>query len=165
MIYKTLDEVQAVVNMCKPIEVIDLFIESYLQGLNYETWAKDKDLEATEDIIIGQDENGNDIIETRLINIYEPIDLTQEVEQWKIDNKVYKKAGRIFTLNNIDYLIPLTKEAQDTVVAVCLSFYLNGFTNTTIQFNNGTDLPLDSSNWLQFAIWFATNRNQFFIGV
>ena len=82
--YKSLEEVESVIALSKPIEVIDLFVASYLQGLEYEAWKIDKDLESTEEIIVGKDEEDNDIIETRLVNVYEEVEV--DVVAWRKEN-------------------------------------------------------------------------------
>lgn len=84
--YKSEKELREVISLGKPKEVIDIFLESYLQGLEFEKWKVDKDLEATEGIVIGQDEDGNDIFETRLVNVYEPVDVSEQMIDWKLDN-------------------------------------------------------------------------------
>ena len=86
MMYKTEQELREVTSLGKPEEVINIFLESYLQGLEFENWKEDKDLEETEEIVVGQD--GNDIIETRLINVYELVDVSEQMIQWKIDNYI-----------------------------------------------------------------------------
>lgn len=86
IIYKTEDELRAVIALRKGDEVIDMFLESYLQGLEYEKWKEGKDLEETEEIVVGQDEDSNDIVETRLINVYEPMDVSEQMTDWKLDN-------------------------------------------------------------------------------
>ena len=86
MMYKTENELREVISLGKPEEVIDIFLESYLQGLEFDKWKEDKDLEATEEVAIGIDEDGNDIIEVRLINVYEPIDVSEQMAEWKVDN-------------------------------------------------------------------------------
>lgn len=82
--YKSLNDVELVIALSKPIEVIDLFVASYLQGLAYEAWKVDKDLEATEEVIVGKDEEDNDIVETRPVNVYEEVEV--DVEAWKRTN-------------------------------------------------------------------------------
>lgn len=84
--YKSENELREVISLGKSEEVIDVFLESYLQGLEYEKWKEDKDLEATEEVVIGQDEEGNDIIETILVNVYEPVDVSEQMVKWKLDN-------------------------------------------------------------------------------
>ncbi len=84
--YKTENELREVISLGKPEEVIDVFLASYLQGLEFDKWKEDKDLEATEEVVVGQDEDGNDIIEPRLINVYEPIDVSEQMVQGKLDN-------------------------------------------------------------------------------
>lgn len=86
MMYKTEQELREVISLRKGDEIIDFFLESYLQGLEYEKWKEDKDLEATEEIAVGQDEEGNDIFETRLVNVYEPVDVEKQMIDWKLDN-------------------------------------------------------------------------------
>lgn len=88
MMYKSEKELREVITLGKPEEVIDIFLESYLQGLEFDNWKEDKDLEAVEEIVVGQDDEGNDIFETRLVNTYEPIDVSEQMTQWKIDNYI-----------------------------------------------------------------------------
>ena len=86
MIYKTEQELREVISLGKSKEVIDIFLESYLQGLEFDKWKIDKDLETTEEIIVGQDLDGNGIVETRLVNVYEPVDVTLQMQEWKLLN-------------------------------------------------------------------------------
>lgn len=86
MMYKSEKELREVISLRKGDEIIDFFLESYLQGLEFEKWKVDKDLEATEEIAIGQGEDGNDIVETKLVNVYESIDVSELAKQWKLDN-------------------------------------------------------------------------------
>ncbi len=84
--YKTEQELREVISLRKGDEVIDFFLESYLQGLEFEKWKVDKDLEATEEVATGIDSDGNDIFETRLVNVYEPVDVSEQMNQWKLQN-------------------------------------------------------------------------------
>lgn len=86
MMYKTENELRDVISLGKPEEVINIFLESYLQGLEFKKWKEDKDLEEIEEIVVGQNEDGNDIVETRLVNVYEPVDVSEQMNQWKLDN-------------------------------------------------------------------------------
>lgn len=86
MMYKTENELREVVSLSKPDEVIDIFLESYLQGLEFEKWKEDKDLEATEEVAVGIDDEGNNIYETRLINVYGLVDISEQMKQWKLFN-------------------------------------------------------------------------------
>lgn len=120
MMYKTLDEIKNVIELKKPIEVIDLFIASYLQGLVYEAWKDGKDLTATEEIVVGQDEEDNDIIETRLVHVYEEIDV--DVDAWKIEN--YAILRQSFYPPMAEYLDAVVKgdeEAQQAYIDGCLA--------------------------------------------
>lgn len=86
MIYKTEEELREVISLRKDDEVIDFFLESYLQGLEFEKWKVDKDLEATEEVAVGIDDEGNNIYETRLINVYGLVDISEQMKQWKLFN-------------------------------------------------------------------------------
>ena len=121
MMYKTENELREVISLGKPKEVVDIFLESYLQGVEFEKWKEDKDLEATEEIVAGQDEEGNDIIETRLVNIYESVDVSEQVKQWKLDN--YQLLRQPLYPNMAEYMDAVVKgdiEAQDRYIAKCL---------------------------------------------
>ena len=71
-------------------------------------------------------------------------------------------AGDVYSLNNIDYKISFTKDDGDGLVQVKSAFEL-GLTNTTIHFENGTNMQISSSEFTAFASWFVTKRNEFFI--
>ena len=119
--YKTEKELREVISLGKPEEVVDIFLESYLQGVEYSKWSVDKDLEATEDIVAGQDEEGNDIIETRLVDIYESVDVSEQVKQWKLGN--YQLLRQPLYPNMAEYMDAVVKgdiEAQDRYIAKCL---------------------------------------------
>lgn len=117
--YKTLEEVKTVIGLKKPIEVIDLFITSYLQGVAFEAWSVDKDLEETHEVVIGKDEDDNDIIEEQLVHVYEPIEV--DVSAWKIAN--YAILRQAFYPNMAEYLDAVVKgdeEAQQDYIQACL---------------------------------------------
>lgn len=121
MIFKTEKELREVISLRKGDEVIDFFLESYLQGLEYEKWKEDKDLEATEVIVVGQDEDENDIVETRLVNVYEPVDVSEQMKQWKLNN--YQILRQPLYPNMAEYVDAIVKgdiEAQEKYIAKCL---------------------------------------------
>ena len=105
--YKTEQELREVISLGKPEEVIDIFLESYLQGLEFDKWKADKDLEATEEFATGQDEDGNAIIESRLLNIYEPIDVSEQIAEWKAHN--YRLLREPLYPNQSEYLDAVVK--------------------------------------------------------
>lgn len=107
MMYKTENGLREVISLGKPEEVVDIFLESYLQGLEYEKWKEDKDLEATEEIVVGQDEDDNDIFETRLVNVYEPVDVSEQIKQWKLLN--YQILREPLYPNQSEYLDAVVK--------------------------------------------------------
>ena len=113
MIYKTEKELRDVISLGKPEKVIDVFLESYLQGLEYDKWKEDKDLEATEEIVVGQGEDGNDIVETRLVNVYESVDVSEQMKQWKIVN--YQLLREPLYPNQSEYLDAVVK-GDDTAI-------------------------------------------------
>lgn len=110
MIFKTGNELREVISLRKGDEVIDFFLESYLQGLEYEKWKEDKDLEATEEVVVGQDEDGNDIFETRLVNVYEPVDVSEQMIDWKLDN--YQILRQPLYPKQSEYLDAIVKEDE-----------------------------------------------------
>lgn len=121
MMYKTENELREVISLGKPKEVVDIFLESYLQGVEYSKWSVDKDLEATEEIVAGQDEDGNNVFETRLVNVYELVDVSEQVKQWKLDN--YQLLRQPLYPNMAEYMDAVVKgdiEAQDRYIAKCL---------------------------------------------
>ena len=105
--YKSEQELREVISLGKPEEVIDVFLESYLQGLEFDSWKVDKDIEATEEIVIGQGEDGNDIIETRLVNVYESVDVSEQMKQWKLLN--YQILREPLYPNQYEYLDAVVK--------------------------------------------------------
>ena len=70
--------------------------------------------------------------------------------------------GSIYTLNGIDYKVSFTKDDGDGMIQVKNGFDL-GLENTVIHFDCGTKMPITSSEFLEFAKWFVTERNKFFI--
>ena len=121
MMYKTENELREVISLGKPKEVVDIFLESYLQGVEYSKWSEDKDLEAAEEIVAGQDEEGNDIVETRLVNVHELVDVSEQVKQWKLDN--YQLLRQPLYPNMAEYMDAVVKgdiEAQELYIAKCL---------------------------------------------
>ena len=121
MIFKTEQEIREVISLGKPEEVVDIFLESYLQGVEFEKWKEDKDLEATEEIVAGQDEDGNNVFETRLVNVYELVDVSEQVKQWKLDN--YQLLRQPLYPNMAEYIDAVVKddiEAQELYIAKCL---------------------------------------------
>lgn len=82
-----------------------------------------------------------------------------EVERLKDEAK---KAGKPYTLNSIKYIVPLDKDAQDTVTAITVANISGLFVSTTMEFSNGVKMPIASADWMAFAQWFVTERNAFF---
>lgn len=118
--YKSLEDVKLVIELKKPLEVIEAFIASYLQGLAYEAWKDGKDLTATEEVVVGQDEAGNDIIETKLVYVYEEVGV--DVEAWKKEN--YAILRKAFYPQMADYMDAVVKgdtEAQQSYIEACLA--------------------------------------------
>ena len=74
-----------------------------------------------------------------------------------------KAEGEVYTLNGVDYQVPFMKDDADGVLQVKSAFDL-GVTNTIIHFTNGTKMPITSSEFMEFAVWFANKRNSFFVG-
>lgn len=73
-----------------------------------------------------------------------------------------KATGEIYTLNNVDYQVPFMKDDADGLMQVNAAFQL-GITETVIRFTNGTKMPITAAEFNDFAVWFVTKRNSFFI--
>jgi hypothetical protein len=71
--------------------------------------------------------------------------------------------GKPKTINGIEYQISFTERDGNGMVQVKNSFDL-GSTKTTIHFENGTNLPITSDEFLEFGTWFISERNKFFNG-
>lgn len=84
-------------------------------------------------------------------------ELAKQLEQ----RKAKMIEGEVYTLNNVDYPISFTKDDGDGLVQVKSAFDL-GLTSTIIHFENGTKLPITSSEFPEFALWFVEKRNSFF---
>lgn len=76
-----------------------------------------------------------------------------------------KTVGEVYTLNGVDYQVPFLKDDADGIVQVTLGFMKGAFTETVIHFSNGAKMPITSSEFDTFALWFADKRNSFFIEV
>lgn len=86
MSYKSLNEVESVIALGKPIEVVDMLLESYLQGLEYDKWAEGKDLTETVEVVVWNEDNTESTVTEELVNVYVPIDVSDKVVQWKLQN-------------------------------------------------------------------------------
>ena len=60
------------------------------------------------------------------------------------------------------YLVSFTKEDGDGLLQVRAAFDF-GLTSTIVHFKNGTKMPLTVTEFLDFASWFVTERNKFFV--
>lgn len=99
--------------------VTDEHIVNYLQGINYEAWKVDKDLEATEEVIVGKDEEDNDIVESRLVNVYEEVEV--DIEAWKKENyALLRKALYPPASEYLDAVVKGDEEAQQAYIDACL---------------------------------------------
>lgn len=58
-------------------------------------------------------------------------------------------------------IVSFTKEDGDGLVQAKLAFEL-GIESTNLKFENGNTLPITKEEFTDFAIWFASKRNQFF---
>lgn len=89
----------------------------------------------------------------------------QVAEKAIADAKITRDAamltGAVYNLNGVDYQVSFTKDDGDGMVQVFLGFQM-GLTNTTLHFANGTDMPVNSTDFPAFAQWFALQRNGFF---
>ena len=102
-------EKQKILSLIASNVITDEHIADYLQGLAYEAWKDGKDLTETEEVIMGKDEAGNDIIETKLVHVYEEVEV--DVEAWKKEN--YAILRKDFYPNMAEYLDPINTKTPD----------------------------------------------------
>lgn len=70
--------------------------------------------------------------------------------------------GDVYTLDGVDYRVSFTSDDGNGMLQVKAAFDV-GLASTIIHFANGTNMPITSSEYLAFAQWFATKRNEFFV--
>jgi hypothetical protein len=75
------------------------------------------------------------------------------------------KADKVgtYTLNGVEYAVALQVEDQNTVTSITVGVMAKAIAKTVVQFSNGVVMPITADEWMEFAIWFATQRNKFFI--
>ena len=102
-------------------------------------------------------------------NTIEPEFTEEELEaQATIINKqkisLDKQNGKVYTsLDNIDYIVPLTSEDANGLIQVQIGFEKGYISSTNFICSNGVTIPLDSvTNLLHLGEWFVKERNKFF---
>lgn len=88
-------------------------------------------------------------------------ELEQESLKKIIEEVEHRKSLMLEGMNYNGYKISFTKDDGDGVVQVRSAFEM-GLTNTVIKFDCGTKMPISSSEFNDFGIWFVTERNKFF---
>ncbi len=122
MIYKTEKELREIISLGKPEEVIDVFLESYLQGLEYNKWLADKILDAIKESVVGQYNDNINTNEPEGEDVYQPIDVSEQMKQWKLDN--YKILREPLYPKQSEYLDAVVKgdiDAQQAYIDKCLA--------------------------------------------
>ena len=109
--------------------------------------------------IIGQEPN--ELLEALEIERLEQKEQALKLEQSKARDEAML-AGAAYKINDTDYKISFTKEDGDGLIQVKSAFEL-GLTQTIIHFSNGIKMPISSSEFQAFALWFVNKRNEFFI--
>ena len=102
-------------------------------------------------------------------NTPEPEFTEEELEaQATIINKqkisLDKQNGKVYTsLDNIDYIVPLTSEDANGLIQVQIGFEKGYISSTNFICSNSVTIPLDSvTNLLHLGEWFVKERNKFF---
>ena len=102
-------------------------------------------------------------------NIPEPEFTEEEIQkQATIINKqkisLDKQNGKVYTsLDNIDYIVPLTSEDANGLIQVQIGFEKGYISSTNFICSNSVTIPLDSvTNLLHLGEWFVKERNKFF---
>ena len=88
MIFKAENELREVISLGKSEEVINVFLESYLQGLEYEK-CEDKEL-------------------------FELVDVSEQMKQWKLDN--YQILRKAIYPNIAEYIDDIVKGDNDATL-------------------------------------------------
>lgn len=87
-----------------------------------------------------------------------PEEIAQEVElKQKQERKNLMLQGREYN----SFKISFTKDDGDGVVQVDAAFR-RGLDSTVMHFECGTNMPIEASEFNDFAIWFMVERNKFF---
>lgn len=89
------------------------------------------------------------------------VDKAKEIDFVEAD-----KARDKAMLDGLDYngtVVSFTKNDGDGLIQVKNAFEM-GLTDTIIHFDNGSKLPMNVLNFPDFALWFVTERNKFFVG-
>jgi ABC-type Fe3+-hydroxamate transport system substrate-binding protein len=81
-----------------------------------------------------------------------------------------KAIGLPYTLNGVEYQVPLDSDAQSIITALTVGYITATITNTVtaitistvIQFSNGTHMPITTPDFIAFATWFKDKRSSFF---
>lgn len=136
-------------------------IEVKINGV--ETLVDVNKLEKTEDGLFAEYYNEDGTIDTITES---QIKQEQEEQALKLEQSEARDeamlTGATYTLNDTVYQISFTKEDGDGLVQVKSAFEW-GLTQTTIHFSNGTKLPISSTDFPSFALWFVNKRNEFFL--
>lgn len=74
-----------------------------------------------------------------------------------------KYEGKPYTIDGIEYLVPLTTDAQTFITTVTVAFDKGAIAETKLEFANGTVMPIKAAEWEAFSYWFAVERNKLFI--
>jgi len=70
--------------------------------------------------------------------------------------------GALYNIDGTPYKVSFTKNDGDGLMQVKSAFEM-GLSSTVIHFENGTMMPINASEFLQFSVWFVNKRNEFFI--
>lgn len=71
-----------------------------------------------------------------------------------------KTEGELYPGTN--YKVSFVTEDANAIMQVKAAFEM-GLSTTNIKFSNGTVMPIQATEFTDFAIWFVTKRNSFFI--
>ena len=74
----------------------------------------------------------------------------------------HKTNGELYTLGGVEYQVPFMKDDADGLLQVKSAFDM-GVLSTNIHFTNGTIMPITSTEFAAFAMWFVEKRNSFFV--
>lgn len=87
-----------------------------------------------------------------------PEEIAQEAE---LKQNQERKNLMLQGLEYNGYQVSFTKDDGDGVVQVKSAFEI-GLSSTVLHFDCGTNMPIEASEFNDFALWFMVERNKFF---
>lgn len=93
-----------------------------LQEEAYQTWKQDNDETIMEDVVIGKDEDGNDIVEQRQVNVFEQTVTEDDLDNYlKLNYAICRKAEYPDASEYLDAVVKGDEVAMKAYTDKCLA--------------------------------------------